>query len=96
MYKQITETFEPTLTFGQKYFETDFLHYNDDKVLFERCQEISDPMLKAGMPINKICELVRDFQCKYMHIDMCDKNVSKDYTVRVWARMNDDMIEVHK
>jgi len=46
--------------------------------------------------LDKISKFILDFQRNYIHVDMCDKNVSKDYTVRVWARMNDDMIEVHK
>jgi len=90
MYKQIIETFEPKLTFEQKNIDAEFAHYVNDKVLLERCKEISTPMLKAGMNINKICELVIDFQRKYMHIDKCDKNASKDYTVGIWYKMLSD------
>jgi len=97
MYKQITETFEPTLTFSQKYMYADLSRYVNDKVMLERSNEIGSSLLAVGMyDLDKISKFILDFQRNYIHVDMCDKNVSKDYTVRVWARMNDVMIEVHK
>jgi len=96
MYKQIIDTCEPILTFSQKYMYADLSHYNNNKVMLERSNEIAERLLSGGMHIDKICELIQDFQRKYIHIDMCDKNVSKDYTVRVWARMSDVMVEVHR
>ena len=42
MYKKIIDTCEPILTFSQKYMDADLSHYNNNKVMLERSNEIAE------------------------------------------------------
>ena len=87
MYKQIIETCEEPLAFKKKYMDADLSEYYTDKVMLERSKDITERLLSGGMNIDKIFALVSNFQQKYIHLDKCDKNASKHFTVEIWSKM---------
>jgi hypothetical protein len=84
MFKQITPTFEVKYTFEEKYGNDDLTEFRHDIIMMERCKELTTKSIDAGVSLNAVCQVVKDFQKKYIHIHKCDPNMSKLFTVDAW------------
>jgi hypothetical protein len=84
MFKQITPTFEAKYTFEEQYANDDLTEFIHDTIMMERCKELTTKSIDAGVSLNAVCQVVKDFQQKYIHIHKCDPNMSKHFTVDMW------------
>ena len=84
MFEQITPTFEVKSTFEEKYGNEDLTEYSHDIMMMERSKELTKKSIDAGVSLNVVGQNVKDFQKKYIHINKCDPNMSKHFTVDVW------------
>jgi len=84
MFEQITPTFEVKSTFEEKYGNEDLTEYSHDIMMMERSKELTKKSIDAGVSLNVVGQNVKDFQKKYIHINKCDPNMSKHFTVDAW------------
>ena len=84
MSKQITPTFEVKPTFEDKYGNEDLTEYSHDIMMRDRSKELTKTSIDAGVSLNVVCQVVKDFQKKYIHIHKCDPNMSKHFTLDAW------------
>ena len=84
MFKQITPTFEANYTFEEKYGNDDLTEFRHDIMMMERSKELTQKSIDAGVSLNVVCQVVKDFQKKYIHIHKCDPSMSKHFTVDAW------------
>ena len=85
MFKQIIQTCE-TYTFEEMYKNDDLTDYMNDKLMMERCSEITIKLMEGNMDLNKTCELVKDYQQKYIHIHKQNPVMAKDFTLELWCK----------
>jgi len=84
MFEQITPTFEIKPTFEKEYGNEDMSKYMNDEMMMDSCAELTKRCIDAGVSLKSIGQVVTDFQRKYIHIDKCDPNMSKHFTVDAW------------
>lgn len=62
----------------------------DDTTLIDNSNRMTKMLLEAGMDINKICLLVKDYQRKYCHIrdQGAPPELLKAYTPDIWWKMS--------
>ena len=89
MYKKITETFEnPTI---EEYFEKHNIKgadYINDSFMMGECSNFTKGMIESGMDINKICEIVKNYQKKYIYVKNESPELAKLFTIKMWYICN--------
>ena len=89
MYTKITPTFEK-LTI-KEYFEKHNIkgidHINDTFMMGE-CFTFTKAMMDAGMELNTICKIIKNYQQKYIYIKNENPEMAKLFTIEMWNRLN--------
>jgi aryl carrier-like protein len=88
MLKQIIPTCEekPTYEDWMAKNEIDTIKYVKDKFMMNECCNFTKNMIEAGMDIDRICELVKDYQQKYIYIQNKCPDLAKKYTMEMWFK----------
>lgn len=55
-----------------------------DKFLMDQCTEMTGLLLKGGLPINRIVEVVKDYQRKYILIKKESVHMARQFTIVKW------------
>ena len=55
-----------------------------DKFLMNQCTTMTTLLLERGLPINKVFEVVKDYQKKYIHLRKQSTEIAGQFTYIMW------------
>ena len=86
MYKQIIETFEPKPTFEEYFKNDDLTDYVNDDFMMNQCKNLTNKLIMGCFSLDKICDLVKDYQKKYIVIHKFAPHMSKKFSLQIWHK----------
>ena len=56
----------------------------NDEFMMRECRKLTEKMLEAGMNINTVCSIIKEYQTKYLYIKSKDTDLAKKFTMEMW------------
>ena len=60
------------------------MEHINDKFMMNECNLFTRKMLEAGMDINRVCLIIKEYQTKYIFIKENDFKLSQQFTFEKW------------
>ena len=62
------------------------MEHINDKFMMNECNVFTRKMIEAGMDINRVCVIIKEYQTKYIFIKGNYFKLSQRFTVEMWLK----------
>ena len=60
------------------------MEHTNDKFMMNECNVFTRKMLEAGMDINRVCLIIKEYQTNYIFIKENDLKLSQQFAFEKW------------